>query len=60
VIGSTWNDIVGQTAATVDVTALYVATPFFRAKVSVGGCDVFSPMTMVTDMGGGATIISFQ
>lgn len=34
--GSTWNNLAGQTATTLDVTTLYTNTPWFRVQVTSG------------------------
>ncbi len=60
--GSVWNDMAGETGASLDVSAHYVATPYFRAKVTVGaGCTpAYSSVAQMTPGGGGSTVIMFQ
>ena len=59
--GSAWEDIPGATSATLDVSTLYTATPYFRAKVTTGvACSVYSSRTRVTDTEYSGTVFVFQ
>ncbi len=59
--GNDWSDIPGETGVTLDVSALYTATPYFRAKVTTGvACSVYSSPTRVADAVYGASIFFVQ
>jgi len=49
---STWNDVVGATFSTLDVTALWTNTPFFRVEATSGAnAPAYSTTLEVTSQG---------
>lgn len=46
--GSTWENVPGALASTLDVTSLYTNTPYFRTEVTFGAGTTYSTRMMVT------------